>query len=1548
MCLVDSFCCDGAWDDMCVDAANELCLLCGAVLSDCCAEPSGLPGCVDPACEATVCSVDGYCCEVSWDLTCVDEAGYLCPLCGAVPSDCCVPHGLLGCDDAGCEAEVCGADPFCCETAWDEMCSDLAVYELCVDLCVPPVSDCCTTATEAPGCMDPACEATVCAWDPFCCEVSWDVGCVGAAVDLCPLCAALPSDCCALTSELPGCVDPGCEATVCGADPFCCDSAWDDVCVEAANDLCPLCGVSPGGCCLPHDAPGCDDPGCEAAVCEADPFCCETAWDELCADAAVEVCQELCGPMLSDCCTTATEAPGCMDPECEATVCAWDPFCCEVSWDVGCVGAAVDLCPLCAALPSDCCTMPSDHPGCMFPECEAQVCGADPFCCETAWDGLCVDAANALCAVCGAAPSDCCLPHDTPGCDDFACAAEVCAADPFCCETAWDDLCADAAAELCGSLCGGLPSDCCTTPSELPGCVDPGCTGIVCSADPFCCETAWDDMCVVVAAELCPLCGPVVSDCCATPSELPGCVDPGCEAMVCEGDAFCCDSAWDGVCVAAANELCPICGEAPSDCCTEPSELPGCIYPECEATVCALDPFCCDAAWDGLCVDTANALCAVCGAAPSDCCLPHDAPGCDDFACAAEVCGADPFCCETTWDDLCADAAAELCGPLCGVLPSDCCETPSELPGCVDPGCEATVCEGDPFCCDSAWDDLCVEAANGLCPLCGVSAGDCCVPHDLPGCDDPECEATVCEVDPFCCEAAWDGLCADEAAELCGGLCGPLPSDCCTEPSELPGCADPECAALVCAVDAYCCESAWDDICVDMANALCPVCGPVASDCCTEPSALPGCTAFECEAIVCEWDPFCCVVSWDVSCVGAANELCPLCGAMPSDCCAVPSEHPGCMFPECAATVCLVDPFCCETAWDGLCVDAANALCAVCGAAPSDCCLPHDAPGCDDPGCELEVCAADPFCCDTTWDDLCADAAAALCGPLCGALPSDCCTALSDLPGCVYPECEAQVCAADPYCCESAWDAMCVDAADELCPLCGPLPSDCCTAPSELPGCVLPECAATVCLADPFCCETAWDGACVTAANELCPVCGLAPSDCCAAPSELPGCIYPECEAQVCATDPFCCETAWDGLCVDAANELCAVCGAAPSDCCLPHDAPGCDDPGCELEVCEADPFCCETAWDALCADASAALCGPLCGALPSDCCTTPSELPGCIDPACAAEVCAADPFCCESAWDAMCVEAANELCALCGASPGDCCAPHELPGCDDPGCEAVVCATDPFCCEAAWDTVCADEANELCGPLCAMLPSDCCAAPSELPGCMFPECAATVCLVDPFCCESAWDGLCVDAANELCAVCGAAPGDCCLPHDAPGCDDPPCEAAVCGADPFCCESSWDGLCAEAALELCGGLCGPAPSDCCVAPSELPGCIDPACAATVCAVDPFCCDVSWDPTCVGAANGLCPLCGAAPSDCCAAHELPGCDDPACTATVCAADPFCCETAWDDLCADAALELCGGLCGPAPSDCCVTPRHVRGACGRLPVEPSPSSTPRPSA
>jgi len=100
-----------------------------------------------------------------------------------------------------------------------------------------------------------------------------------------------------------------------------------------------------------------------------------------------------------------------------------------------------------------------------------------------------------------------------------------------------------------------------------------------------------------------------------------------------------------------------------------------------------------------------------CGAGPS-CYQPHATPGCSDASCCALVSAADPFCTDTQWDQLCVNAAVASCGD-CGVGPS--CFQAHSTPGCANTTCCATVCALDPFCCDTLWDSLCAQGATANC-----------------------------------------------------------------------------------------------------------------------------------------------------------------------------------------------------------------------------------------------------------------------------------------------------------------------------------------------------------------------------------------------------------------------------------------------------------------------------------------------------------------------------------------------------------------------------------------------------------------------------------------------------------------------------------------------------------------------------------------------------------------------------------------------------------------------------------------------------------------
>jgi len=56
---------------------------------------------------------------------------------------------------------------------------------------------------------------------------------------------------------------------------------------------------------------------------------------------------------------------------------------------------------------------------------------------------------------------------------------------------------------------------------------------------------------------------------------------------------------------------------------------------------------------------------------------------------------------------------------------------------------------------------------------CGPDGGDCCTANGSPGCQDVPCCAQVCALDPFCCDVQWDDICASVAVALCATCADP-------------------------------------------------------------------------------------------------------------------------------------------------------------------------------------------------------------------------------------------------------------------------------------------------------------------------------------------------------------------------------------------------------------------------------------------------------------------------------------------------------------------------------------------------------------------------------------------------------------------------------------------------------------------------------------------------------------------------------------------------------------------------------------------------------
>ena len=183
------------------------------------------------------------------------------------------------------------------------------------------------------------------------------------------------------------------------------------------------------------------------------------------------------------------------------------------------------------------------------------------------------------------------------------------------------------------------------------------------------------------------------------------------------------------------------------------------------------------------------------------------------------------------------------------------------------------------------------------------------------------------------------------------------------------------------------------------------------------------------------------------------------------------------------------------------------------------------------------------------------------------------------------------------------------------------------------------------------------------------------------------------------------------------------------------------------------------------------------------------------------------------------CIPCGNPL-APCGDSgggggSGNC----DHPVCDagtalDPSCgncAATVCAADDYCCNTEWDSVCVGEADEMCNGICSGgggCPHDPCTEGDALPN-NCSQCVTDACAFDPYCCNTQWDSVCVgytDSNNpDYIASCGSACGGGCTHSECSAgaalsdtCSA--CATAVCAADSYCCDTEWDTVCVDEAV----------------------------------------------------------------------------------------------------------------------------------------------------
>ena len=319
------------------DVRIELEGCCGA--DHACCETGGA-GCSDQSLADCVCLEDPWCCDVEWDLVCVElveESG-----CGSCSSDDACEEGFFA--DLGtqyipggpCMAfpenfEACeGVGPWLTTSGGCAGIGDVAIrfadgwpWSTVNTRCISIPTD--VTAVlqfeywSPAGISGPVVEVVVEDGEPieiFAAPISNESEVRTAGIDLSVLAGVQsltlvfrsgsviggqnqideielvispPHDAC--TPGTAGTLEPEVEACVCDYDAYCCDVEWDAVCVFRASLSCEVecglvipCGFESGGgqCGTPHGDLGCTHGLCCTYVCETDPYCCLVAWDDSC------------------------------------------------------------------------------------------------------------------------------------------------------------------------------------------------------------------------------------------------------------------------------------------------------------------------------------------------------------------------------------------------------------------------------------------------------------------------------------------------------------------------------------------------------------------------------------------------------------------------------------------------------------------------------------------------------------------------------------------------------------------------------------------------------------------------------------------------------------------------------------------------------------------------------------------------------------------------------------------------------------------------------------------------------------------------------------------------------------------------------------------------------------------------------------------------------------------------------------------------------------------------------------------------------------------
>ena len=293
--------------------------------SNCCVGHGGL-GCDDPTCESVVCGIDSFCCAVVWDDFCASVANTMC-----TGLDCSVPASRK-------DVEVTPdpSDSFDPSIVWTGSDYGVTWYDNLTgnfEIFFALISDDGLVTGPIQVSDDPA--------GSFTPSIAWDGNGFGIAWSD----TRDVSNCCSATGA-PGCGDSACEASICATTPSCCNTAWTATCASKANlNYTCKAGCSQSEIYFSHlDAAGAQDVP-ETRVTDAG-F--GSSLPALTHDGSEFGLAWRDNRDNSNCCT-ATGGPGCSDPLCEAVQCVGqNQTCCTIQWTTSCANSAAAK-PVCAA-----------------------------------------------------------------------------------------------------------------------------------------------------------------------------------------------------------------------------------------------------------------------------------------------------------------------------------------------------------------------------------------------------------------------------------------------------------------------------------------------------------------------------------------------------------------------------------------------------------------------------------------------------------------------------------------------------------------------------------------------------------------------------------------------------------------------------------------------------------------------------------------------------------------------------------------------------------------------------------------------------------------------------------------------------------------------------------------------------------------------------------------------------------------------------------------------------------------------------------------------